>query len=152
MAFRLPVLDRYQFLEVSPIQKGTESSNLASGNSLSGLFLDDFAFLGFPRAWNFSLAFYLIPSHRQKIQNPEASWSLGTGSPSFRSTHILYCANSASDRFFIGSLGFFPVLSNSAMGAVGQANPQKTATAVPTPQHRSFGFIRWLSIGVSWFS
>ena len=35
--------------------------------------------------------------------------------------------------------------------AVGQANPQKTATAVPTPQHRSFGFPLWLSIGFSWF-
>ena len=51
MVFRLPVLDRYQFLEVSPIQKGTESSNLASGKSLSDFFPVDSAFLGFPRAW-----------------------------------------------------------------------------------------------------
>ena len=51
MVFRLPVLDRYQFLEVSPIQKGTESSNLASGNSLSDFSPDCFRFSKVSSGW-----------------------------------------------------------------------------------------------------
>ena len=90
-------LTDFSFLRCLPSRKAPNHRILPVGNCFSDLFLDAFAFLGFPRAWDFPVPFYLIPSHRQKIQNSEASWSLGTGSSSFRSTHILYCANSASD-------------------------------------------------------
>ena len=105
MVFRLPVLIRFQFLEVSPIQRGTEPSNLASEKSLSDLFPGSFRFSRVSSAFGLCLTCFLVPSHWQKIQNLEASWSLGTGSSSFRSTYILYCANSASNNF-IGLFGF----------------------------------------------
>ena len=83
--------------------------------------------------WDFPGLHDKVLTHWSKVQNLEASWSLVAGS-SVSGAHTYYTAPSQpqEDSSLVHSV------SNNK-GAVGQANPQKTATAVPTPQDISFG-------------
>ena len=93
-----------------------------------------YTFMGFSYGtWEFPGLHDKVLSHWSKAHNLEASWSLVAGS-SVSGAHTYYTAPSQPhDDFSLDHL-----LSNNK-GAVGQANPQKTATAVPTPQNISFG-------------
>ena len=136
-----------------PCPKGTELRIVASGVrtffvglicdflcGLASLSSEDFVWVFF---FPGSLTFYFFYPTGQRFKTRRPVGLLMRGLQ-VSGAHTYYTAPNQPQ---LNSHWFFRLIKNK--GAVGQANPQKTATAVPTPQHRSFGSSWWLYFGGS---